>query len=1192
MTKKIETKTTSKSFIRAMLLFILLIGIFLTPKSTSAITVPPPQKTVLHVSGDYNFPPYEYLDENGDPTGYNVDLIKAVAAVMGVDVEVTLRPWAEVRQAIETNEIDAIIGMFYSETRDQEVDFSIPHTIVYHAIFTRGGNTAIRSLDDLKGKEVIVQQGDIMHDYVLENNLTDQIITVETPEEALRLLAVGQHDGALIGKTQGLFLINEYKLSNIRSVGDPFYPTEYSFAVKEGDTETLALLNEGLNILKATGEYQEIYKKWLGILDPPGITVNAAFKYGFIIFLPVALLLIILGIWSWSLREQIAEITQALETEDAEKTLGVLQRRRIWLPITGLFTLLALLIWANEIWELPSLLFRTSETPINWQEALIESLAIFGVGALTLISFTRISKARHEIERALHDSEKRYHRLFEDAILGIFQSTPDGKIITVNPAYAQMFGYASPDELMAMVKDAARDIYVNPELRPKRVQRILESATPVHAENQYKRKDGSVFTGNLHAWTVKDKKGNVLYLEGFVEDITKRKKAEQAQQKYAERLRTLHAIDGAILAAWSPEEIAQASLRHIRKLIPCWGTTIIMFNPDLSKARLFAVNIKGEIRTEAQTGLELENIPNIEALQSGQVLIENDILDSIQPQSVVQYVQSANVRSYLAAPLIAHGKLIGLLGLGAETPNAFTPEHIEIAHEVANQIAVALRQAQLHIDLETERQRLHTLVEYLPQGILLLDKNKRIRLINPAAQNCLPYLTESKVGEILTHVADHTIEEILTPPAEGLWHELEIQDSPCQIITIAGRLIGTSSKIEGWAIVMQNVTKEREIQQRVQHQERLAVVGQMAGGIAHDFNNFLTTIMLYAQIPLRQPGLESNLTHAFETILGESQKAAQLIQQILDFSRRTPIAAAPLDLRSFIKEIVKILSHTIPENIILTFKADTGSYIANADPTRIQQALMNLLVNARDAMPKGGKVHLTLSHAEKKQPNEKMLTEMPPGDWICITVSDAGTGMAPEVMGHLFEPFFTTKSPGEGTGLGLAQVYGIVKQHAGYIGVETTSQQGTTFRIYLPTYVDDKEANHQKEIAPLPEGRGETILLVEDKQELRILAQELLESLGYQVLTADNGQKALERYHEVNHVDLLLTDLIMPTIGGKELILMLRKENPKLKVIVMTGYGVDDEISAMAEREELDIIQKPFDAHYLAKKVRESFEID
>jgi nitrogen-specific signal transduction histidine kinase/CheY-like chemotaxis protein len=399
---------------------------------------------------------------------------------------------------------------------------------------------------------------------------------------------------------------------------------------------------------------------------------------------------------------------------------------------------------------------------------------------------------------------------------------------------------------------------------------------------------------------------------------------------------------------------------------------------------------------------------------------------------------------------------------------------------------------------------------------------------------------------------------------------------------------GEILRVDGF---MEDITERKQLEDQMRLQERLAAVGQLAGGIAHDFNNFLTTIMLYAQILLRKPSLPPELAPVAETIIEESRRAAQLVRRVLDFSRRSLIETRPVDLSSYVEETADILRRTLPENIQLLVEIGSEEYIVNADPARMQQVVMNLALNARDAMPDGGELHIGLSRIEVKEEDEPTVAEMRCGEWVCLTISDTGTGMTEEVQSHLFEPFFTTKGP-KGTGLGLAQVYGVVKRHDGHIGVETQVGQGTTFRIYLMPHETTELTESQTPPSALPQGQGEIILLVEDEDKVREAGCEVLEALGYRVLVAANGQEAMQVYRSAERVDLVLTDLVMPEMGGKELTQELRKIAPRVKVLAITGYTLVENVEELKQAGILDIVHKPFEVKTLAEVIRQTLDAD
>jgi len=481
-----------------------------------------------------------------------------------------------------------------------------------------------------------------------------------------------------------------------------------------------------------------------------------------------------------------------------------------------------------------------------------------------------------------------------------------------------------------------------------------------------------------------------------------------------------------------------------------------------------------------------------------------------------------------------------------------------------------------------------------------MDGIEAARLIQERCPTPVVVLTAYETSELVAEASAAGVGAYLVKPPEV--KEME------RAITIA------LARFDDMVTLRESNRRLEEAQEQLIQQERLAAVGQLAAGIAHDFRNLLAIIILHAQMSLRQPDLPPKVTQSFEIIISESKKAADLVQQILDFSSRSMLKTETIDLESLTEKVTNILRRTIPENIRLTLATSPEPYIVKADLGRIQQALTNLATNARDAMPQGGELRFELSRVTVKPGEKPPVAGTPPlsspplagepalpprvlvavslskgiegGAWVCLAVSDTGTGMTEEVQAHLFEPFFTTKEVDKRTGLGLAQVYGIVRQHEGYIDVETELGQGTTFRIYLPAYEEEVKETEAEEPPAPPQGQGETILLVEDNKGLREAGQSVLESLGYRVLAAANGREALAVYEAEGGADLVITDVVMPEMGGKELMRELTRSDPNLKALGITGYALEKVAEELREAGFLDVVHKPFDVKELARVIR------
>ncbi len=384
---------------------------------------------------------------------------------------------------------------------------------------------------------------------------------------------------------------------------------------------------------------------------------------------------------------------------------------------------------------------------------------------------------------------------------------------------------------------------------------------------------------------------------------------------------------------------------------------------------------------------------------------------------------------------------------------------------------------------------------------------------------------------------------------------------------------------------MMDVTERRSLEEQLVQAQKMEAVGRLAGGIAHDFNNLLTAILGYGDLmmpKLHDPTLRSKM----QEIRKAAERASALTRQLLAFSRKQVLVPEVVPLGGLIEELSKMLRRLIGEDIELVILLPRAAAAVRADPGQLEQVLMNLAVNARDAMPRGGKLTIEVALAPPDDAFRKDHPDVPGGPLVVVSVTDTGVGMDAEVRKHIFEPFFTTKELGRGTGLGLATVYGIVKQSGGHVEVETTPGAGTTFRIFLPAV----EAPRPVPVPSLDEvvGGSETVLLVEDEAALRSLAQEILRDQGYKVIAAGSGPEALElaRSHKAP-IDLLVTDVVMPGMDGRELADRLGPVHPETRCLFMSGY-TDDAVVRRGVREEgMPFLQKPFTIDALALKVRE-----
>lgn len=513
-------------------------------------------------------------------------------------------------------------------------------------------------------------------------------------------------------------------------------------------------------------------------------------------------------------------------------------------------------------------------------------------------------------------------------------------------------------------------------------------------------------------------------------------------------------------------------------------------------------------------------------------------------------------------------------------------------------IRYSLAQKQVEANLRQSEERYRQFFEDDLTGDFIATVDGKITACNTAFLNIFGFPDfENAIGFDIRHLcphSGHTWEDLVNAVTAGkkvTYMEAELRRIDTRTVHVIQNLIGifdsdgTLSSIKGY--VFDN-TERKLLEQQLLQSQKMEAIGRLAGGVAHDFNNHLTAILSYAGLARDALPADSPIQHDLAGIQQAAKSAATLTRQLLAFARKQRIQPQIVNLADAVSGLEKILQRLIGENIELRTLRNGDVGLVKIDPGHVEQILMNLVVNARDAMPQGGKIVVQTRNVSLDKHFARFHPEIPPGEYVQLSVSDNGIGISPEAQKHLFEPFFTTKEVGKGTGLGLATVFGIVKQNNGHILVYSEPGVGTTFKLYFP------RQDHPATPPPLsmddmafPRGT-ETILVVEDDEVVRDLISRVLQESGYTILNANNGKHAMEvmRDADTPHIDLVISDVIMPIEDGAQLFYALQQHDPNLRVLFMSGYADDTDIVLQILKTGMPFVEKPFSPLALAQKVR------
>ncbi|MHB8412953.1 MAG: PAS domain S-box protein [Candidatus Acidiferrales bacterium] len=803
-----------------------------------------------------------------------------------------------------------------------------------------------------------------------------------------------------------------------------------------------------------------------------------------------------------------------------------------------------------------------------------------------VVTFRDIT-ARQRAEKAQKQAEERFRSIFENAIEGIYQSTPDGRFISVNPAMAKMFGYASPEEMIEAISDIGNQLYIDSAQREE-FKRAMEQFDVVERfETRVVQKDGTKIWISETSRAVRNVVGRVCYYEGTLEDVTSLKRAEAERQVSFEIIHAANVTDNL-------DELLHRIHESLKRVLYAENCFVALQDPV---SGMFHFPFFVDRYDSAPPPQKIGRSCTTYVFRKGEaMLIPQTVFDALAAQGEVELVGTPSP-SWLGVPLRTPSATIGVLVVQHyEDERAYTHRDLEFLASVGGQIALAIERKRAETALRESEARLRVLIEQLPAVLWTIDGEMRFTSSVGAGLARLGLKPQEVVGKSLFEFFN-TDDRAFPPIAahrkalagESVTYHTEWSGG--SYACHAEPLRNADGQINGVISMALDITDRKQLEAQLRQAQKMEAVGRLAGGIAHDFNNLLMVIQGYTELLLDRLGNEHPLRRNAEQIHDASQRAASLTRQLLAFSRKQMLAPQVLNIRSVVSDMESILRRLIGEDIDLVTVNPSDLWRVRADRSQVEQVILNLAVNSRDAMPNGGKVTIETANVELDSSYSRHAV-VEPGEYVMIAVSDTGCGMDADTQAHVFEPFFTTKEKGKGTGLGLATVYGIVKQSGGYIWVYSEVDKGATFKVYLPRVRESEKPAQQKPETKLFPLGSETILLVEDEKGVRELAREYLEQIGYVVLEAENAQKAIDvaRNHS-GTIDLLFTDVVMGGMSGRQLAEEMQKLRPGVKILYMSGYTDEAIVHHGILGRGMTLLQKPFTLNSLALKVRDTLDL-
>ncbi len=775
----------------------------------------------------------------------------------------------------------------------------------------------------------------------------------------------------------------------------------------------------------------------------------------------------------------------------------------------------------------------------------------------------------------------------------LFQNSPDPLVITdrsfraqcVNQEFQRLFGY-SPAQILGK---SVNQLIFPPDRAAEAdwIAQCLERGESITLETQRLAKDGILLDVSVScAPLIID--GQTVAFYAIYRDVSERKRAEALSS-------ALYRIAEKASATQDLQQFFAAIHGIVDELMCARNFSIAILDPE-SQLLSFPYFVDEQESAPAPAKLASGLVEYV--LRTGEPLLcTPQLAHEMQHRGEIK-LDAPPPLHWLGVPLKVNHHILGAVVLKSYSKNThFRERDQDVLALISQQLAAAIDRKRNEQALRRSETCYRSLVQTAVYGIYRASLEGHFLDVNPALIGMLGYNSALEVLEldpqkdVFVDPGDHTrlVDEFRrSGRMDGFEVRWKRKDAAIITVRISGRAVAGDEPTDVLEGIAEDITERRVLEDQFRQAQKMEAVGRLAGGIAHDFNNLLMVISGYTEVMLDQLTLGHPLHAKAEAIQQASDRATTLTRQLLAFSRKQLLELKVIDVNAIVADMERLLRPLIGEDIELTTSLAPAVGCTRADAGQLEQVIMNLVVNAKDAMRNGGKISIRTASVTLDDSYRPENTFIKNGPYVMISVSDNGEGMDRETQARIFEPFFTTKEKGKGTGLGLSTVYGIIKQSGGYVFVQSELGRGTVFTIYFPRVDEPSEAIGATPVALAAVGGTETVLLVEDEDSVRQLVLETLESRGYRVLEAANGADALTlAAAHPDPIHLVITDVVMPGLNGHELVQQLQSARPGLKVLYLSGYAQDAFPSTAAADSQKTFLQKPFTLQSLSRKVRE-----